>query len=106
MNLNTLDKPLTRNVHADRRPTDFAAYEANGGYQGLRSAMGKLSPADCLQIIKDSNLRGRGGAGFPTGMKWSFVPMEDATPGHKYLICNADEMDLKIAYCLNVIHTS
>jgi NADH-quinone oxidoreductase subunit F len=93
MNLNTLDKPLTRNVHADRRPTDFAAYEANGGYQGLRSAMGKLSPADCLQIIKDSNLRGRGGAGFPTGMKWSFVPMDDATPGHKYLICNADEME-------------
>lgn len=93
MNLNTLDKPLTRNVHADRRPTDFSAYEANGGYQGLRSAMGKLSPADCLQIIKDSNLRGRGGAGFPTGMKWSFVPMDGATPGHKYLICNADEME-------------
>ncbi|MEH6569672.1 MAG: NADH-quinone oxidoreductase subunit NuoF [Halioglobus sp.] len=93
MSPNTLDKPLTRNVHADRRPTDLAAYEANGGYQGLRSAMGKLSPADCLQIIKDSNLRGRGGAGFPTGMKWSFVPMDGATPGHKYLICNADEME-------------
>ena len=93
MSLNTLNKPLTRNVHEDRRPTDLAAYEANGGYQGLRSAMGKLSPADCLQIIKDSNLRGRGGAGFPTGMKWSFVPMDGATPGHKYLICNADEME-------------
>ncbi|MEH6589075.1 MAG: NADH-quinone oxidoreductase subunit NuoF [Halioglobus sp.] len=87
-----MDKPLTRNVRPDRSPTDFAAYEANGGYLGLRAAIDK-SPADCLQIIKDSNLRGRGGAGFPTGMKWSFVPMDDASPGHKYLICNADEME-------------
>ena len=91
--MSALDLPLTRNVRPDRRPTDMAAYEANGGYQGLRSAMGKLSPADCLQIIKDSNLRGRGGAGFPTGMKWSFVPMDNVSPGPKYLICNADEME-------------
>ena len=73
----SLDLPLTRNVTPDRAPTDFSAYEANGGYQGLRAAVGKLSPAECLQIIKDSNLRGRGGAGFPTGMKWSFVPMDN-----------------------------
>jgi NADH-quinone oxidoreductase subunit F len=89
----SLDRPLTRNVRPDKSPTDMAAYEANGGYQGLRAAMGKLSPGDCLQIIKDSNLRGRGGAGFPTGMKWSFVPMENVSEGHKYLICNADEME-------------
>ncbi len=89
----SLDRPLTRNVRPDKSPTDMAAYEANGGYQGLRATMGKLSPADCLQIIKDSNLRGRGGAGFPTGMKWSFVPMDNVSPGHKYLICNADEME-------------
>ncbi len=94
----SLDRPLTRNVRPDKAPTDMAAYEANGGYQGLHTAMGKLSPGDCLQIIKDSNLRGRGGAGFPTGMKWSFVPMEDSPDaadhgGHKYLICNADEME-------------
>lgn len=89
-----LSNPLTRNVRTDRSPTDFAAYEANGGYQALRNTIGKLAPEDCLQILKDSNLRGRGGAGFPTGMKWSFVPMGDAvTPGHKYLICNADEME-------------
>ncbi|TDG12962.1 NADH oxidoreductase (quinone) subunit F [Seongchinamella unica] len=90
----SLDRPLTRNVRADRSPTDMAAYEANGGYQGLKAAVGKLSPADCLEILKDSNLRGRGGAGFPTGMKWSFVPMGDkCSPGDKYLICNADEME-------------
>ncbi len=85
--------PLTRNVRPDRSPTDLAAYEANGGYQGLRRAMAGMSPADCLQVVKDSKLRGRGGAGFPTGMKWSFVPMENVSPGHKYLICNADEME-------------
>ncbi len=87
------ERPLTRNVRPDRRPTDLAAYEANGGYRGLRAAL-DMAPADCLQVITDSNLRGRGGAGFPTGMKWSFVPMgEEAGPGHKYLICNADEME-------------
>ncbi|MFT5710327.1 MAG: NADH-quinone oxidoreductase subunit F [Halioglobus sp.] len=94
----SLDRPLTRNVRADRSPTDMAAYEANGGYQSLHSAMGKMAPADCLKAIQESNLRGRGGAGFPTGMKWSFVPMDDTAdaPGpnkHKYLICNADEME-------------
>ena len=89
----SLTTPLTRNVRDDRRPTDMAAYEANGGYQGLRAALAQ-SPEDCLQVLKDSNLRGRGGAGFPTGMKWSFVPMGDkCSPGHKYLICNADEME-------------
>lgn len=86
-------RPLTRNVRPDRRPTDLAAYEANGGYNSLKANIGQRTPAECLQIIKDSNLRGRGGAGFPTGLKWSFVPMEDATPGPKYLICNADEME-------------
>jgi NADH-quinone oxidoreductase subunit F len=88
-----MQTPLTRNIAPGQAPTDLAAYEANGGYSGLRRALKDLSPADCLQIVQDSNLRGRGGAGFPTGMKWSFVPMDTATPGHKYLICNADEME-------------
>jgi NADH-quinone oxidoreductase subunit F len=91
--MNSLDRPLTRNVRADKVPTGMHAYEANGGYQSLHTNIGKRSPAECLQILKDSNLRGRGGAGFPTGMKWSFVPMENVSPGHKYLICNADEME-------------
>ncbi|MFT7288351.1 MAG: NADH-quinone oxidoreductase subunit F [Halieaceae bacterium] len=90
---NALDRPLTRNVRADQSPTDFTAYVANGGYQALHSTIDQRTPAECLQILKDSNLRGRGGAGFPTGMKWSFVPQDDVSPGHKYLICNADEME-------------
>ncbi|MFT7128660.1 MAG: NADH-quinone oxidoreductase subunit F [Gammaproteobacteria bacterium] len=89
-----MEKVLTRNISENPTPTDMKAYEANGGYQGLKKAMAGMSSSDCLKVISDSNLRGRGGAGFPTGMKWSFVPMgEKCTPGHKYLICNADEME-------------
>ena len=89
-----MEKVLTRNIGSDLQPTDLKAYEANGGYQGLRKALAELSPKDCLDVISAANLRGRGGAGFPTGMKWSFVPMGDkCTPGHKYLVCNADEME-------------
>ena len=89
-----MEKVLTRNIGVDQKPTDLKAYEANGGYQGLRKAMAGMSPEECQTVISDSNLRGRGGAGFPAGMKWSFVPSGDkCTPGHKYLVCNADEME-------------
>ena len=88
-----METPLTNNIGPDKSPTDFAAYEQNGGYEAVRNTIGKMSTAEVLEIVKESNLRGRGGAGFPTGMKWSFVPMENATPGHKYLVANADEME-------------
>ena len=87
------EKPLTRNINPEKGPTGMAAYEANGGYQAVRNTIGHESPEDVLEVIKDSNLRGRGGAGFPTGMKWSFVPKPDGSPGHRYLIANADEME-------------
>ena len=85
--------PLTQNINAKREPVGLDAYEANQGYQAVRRALNEMSPADCLKVVQDSGLRGRGGAGFPTGMKWSFVPMENVSEGHKYLICNADEME-------------
>lgn len=69
-------------------------YESLGGCKGLRKIFEEgLSPLDVQAIVKDAYLRGRGGAGFPTGVKWSFVPMGENAPKQKYLICNADEME-------------
>lgn len=65
-------------------------YEADGGYTALRTALG-MDPDDVTQVVKDSSLRGRGGAGFPTGMKWGFVPSDDDKP--HYLALNADESE-------------
>jgi NADH-quinone oxidoreductase subunit F len=65
-------------------------YVARGGYQALSRILKEgLSPSDVIAEIKKSGLRGRGGAGFPTGLKWSFMPRE--FPGQKYLVCNSDE---------------
>ncbi|MBP17471.1 MAG: NADH-quinone oxidoreductase subunit F [Gammaproteobacteria bacterium] len=87
------ETPLTRNIAPGKPPTDLAAYDANGGYQAVRDTIGKVDPDGVLDIIKDSNLRGRGGAGYPTGMKWSFVPKPRPDEGHRYLVANADEME-------------
>ena len=67
----------------------LSTYEAGGGYRALRKALSEYTPDKIVEIVKESNLRGRGGAGFPTGMKWSFVPKAAGKP--KYLCCNADE---------------
>ena len=69
-------------------------YEARGGYQALRKILGKdggegLTQDQVIAVVKESSLRGRGGAGFPTGLKWSFMPRQ--FPGQKYLVCNSDE---------------
>lgn len=88
-----MDRPLTRNIDAERGPLDLAGYEKAGGYQAVRKALGGMSPQQVLDLVKESGLRGRGGAGFPTGLKWSFVPMGEAAPHPKYMVCNADEME-------------
>lgn len=86
-------KVLTRNIDLanPRPPVSFDDYVKNGGYEGARKAF-QMAPMEVQQTVKDSGLRGRGGAGFPTGLKWSFVPMEGFT-GQKYLVCNCDEME-------------
>jgi NADH-quinone oxidoreductase subunit F len=87
-----VEKVLTKNIRADDEPPDFAAYEKAGGYQALRKALG-MDPKAITELVKKSNLRGRGGAGFPTGLKWSFVPAGKDAPHPKYLVANADEME-------------
>src|SRR5712664_522832 len=66
-------------------------YLQHDGYKALEKALKEMTPESIIDEVKKSNLRGRGGAGFPTGMKWSFVPKESAKP--KYILCNADESE-------------
>jgi NADH-quinone oxidoreductase subunit F len=87
-----MEKPLTKNMRQDRTPMTIQEYEMAGGYQGLRKAM-TMSPQEVQQRVRDANLKGRGGAGFQTGLKWSFVPMGPDAPRPKYLAINADEME-------------
>ena len=84
-----MERFLTRNVGKEGSQT-VAVYEAAGGYQGLRKALGQ-DPGDVVEEVKKSGLRGRGGAGFPSGLKFSFMPKEVTRP--HYLVCNADESE-------------
>ena len=66
--------PLTKNIDMSRAPFSLTEYEAADGYQSIKNIAAGLNPGDVMQQVKDSGLKGRGGAGFPTGLKWSFVP--------------------------------
>ncbi len=88
-----MEAPLTRNIRPNEMPPDLKAYEKSGGYQALRKALGTMTPMEVQKEVVDSQLRGRGGAGFLTGLKWSFVPMGTESRRPKYLIVNADEME-------------
>ncbi len=68
---------------------DIAIYQGKGGYESAQKALNEMTPAEIMDEVKNANLRGRGGAGFPAGMKWSFVPKSSDKP--KYLCVNADE---------------
>jgi NADH-quinone oxidoreductase subunit F len=86
-------RPLTANIRSGEPPLDLDGYERAGGYRGLRKALTQMSPAEVMHEVSESNLRGRGGAGFPTGKKWSFVPGGPDAPRERYLVVNADEME-------------
>lgn len=84
------EKVLFRNVD-DPLVKEIDRYTELGGYEGIRKVLSEYTPAEVIEITKESGLRGRGGAGFPTGLKWSFVPQDTGQP--VYLCCNADESE-------------
>ncbi|MGD8393897.1 MAG: NADH-quinone oxidoreductase subunit NuoF [Candidatus Eiseniibacteriota bacterium] len=88
-----MERPLTRDIPPDGRPLRLRGYERAGGYGALRKALREMAPGEITEQVKDANLRGRGGAGFNTGMKWGFVPTGDDAPRPRYLVANADEME-------------
>ena len=85
-----MEKVLLRNIDAPDSHR-LATYQSAGGYRSWRRVVENMKPAELIEEVKASGLRGRGGAGFPTGMKWSFVPKDSPKP--KYLVCNADESE-------------
>jgi len=85
-----MEKLLLRNIDVPDSHT-LAVYQSRGGYRAWETVAREMQPGQVIEVVKASGLRGRGGAGFPTGMKWSFVPRESPKP--KYLVCNADESE-------------
>ena len=83
-------KLLLENDHIEGIRT-YDVYRKNGGYRSVEKALKTMSPDEIVEEVKKSGLRGRGGAGFPTGMKWSFLAKPDGVPRH--LLCNADESE-------------
>jgi NADH-quinone oxidoreductase subunit F len=88
-----VETPLTQNIDPDRGPLDLDGYERSGGYAALRRGLKEMTPGEVVEEVSDARLRGRGGAGFPTGVKWGFMPSTDEVPQPRYLLCNADEME-------------
>ena len=86
-----MEQVCLRTIGLDN-PASLATYEALGGYRVLKRIIKERIPAaEIIAQLKESSLRGRGGAGFPTGLKWSFIPAE--SPKKKYVICNSDESE-------------
>lgn len=88
-----MEKPLTQQIKPDGSQLDLKNYVQKGGYDIVRKVLKGMSPADVIAAVKASNLLGRGGAGFPAGVKWSFIPADKKAEPVRYLVCNADEME-------------
>ncbi|MGE3153834.1 MAG: NADH-quinone oxidoreductase subunit NuoF [Nitrospiraceae bacterium] len=89
--MHTHEPILLKNMMQPGYSGSLTDYERTGGYQALRQVLGKVAPAEVAAIVTKSGLRGRGGAGFPTGIKWGFLPKDYQGP--RYLCCNADESE-------------
>ncbi len=85
------ERPLTRNIRRGEPPLDIDAYRQAGGYRALEKALRTMTPGEVLEEVTRANLRGRGGAGFPAGLKWK--AMRQNAGGPRYLVANADEME-------------
>ena len=83
-------KLLTEHINVEGINT-FEVYRKHGGYRSVEKALKTMTPDEVVEEVKKSGIRGRGGAGFPTGMKWSFLAKPEGVP--RYLVCNADESE-------------
>ncbi|HWF60630.1 MAG TPA: NADH-ubiquinone oxidoreductase-F iron-sulfur binding region domain-containing protein [Nitrospira sp.] len=88
-----MERPLTQYIHPDGSPRLLREYVKDGGYRSLQILAAGMAPQDLQRLVAEAGLRGRGGAGFPTASKWSFVPMGSDAPKPKYIVANADEME-------------
>lgn len=86
-----METPLTKHIRPNSPPMSLKEYESVGGYQSVNKVLKQMSPVEVIDLVKTSNLMGRGGAGFLTGLKSSFIPKDGK--GVHYLIANADEME-------------
>jgi len=87
-----MEKPLTQHINTESTPLNLKEYQQVGGYAGVHKALKEMTPKEVTDLVEDSNLLGRGGAGYSAGNKWSMVPMDNDAQT-KYLVCNADEME-------------
>jgi NADH-quinone oxidoreductase subunit F len=88
-----MERPLTQHIHPDGTTRTLREYVKDGGYRSLQRIAAGLAPKDVQRLVTEAGLRGRGGGGFLTGTKWSFVPMGPDAPKPKYIVANADEME-------------
>lgn len=88
-----MERPLTQHIHSDGSTRTLREYVKDGGYRCLKRLAAGLAPKDVQRLVTEAGLRGRGGGGFPTGAKWSFVPMGPDAPKPKYIVANGDEME-------------
>jgi len=89
-----MEFPLTKHIKTGELPLTLKEYEAVGGYKAVHKALKEMNPDQIISEVKASNLLGRGGAGFPTGLKWSLVPKKSGNSDEpRYLLANADEME-------------